>query len=256
MISIGICASPDKAGAAKRVGYDYIELNLSATAAMTDAEYAAAKDRLSDAGIRAEAFNVMVPGAYRLTGPDADLAPVREYLDKAIPRAAEMGCRVIVFGSGAARHVPERYAAYDAWTQLTAYLKLAASVARGVGITIAVEPLSKRETNIIHTVREGAALAAAVNEPNVGALGDTYHMYAEGEPYTAFIEAKDRLLHVHTAENVTRAFPSAGDGTDYAGLFAALKAAGYNARVSVEGSCKDFEAEAAAALEVLRGARG
>ncbi|MDR2656278.1 MAG: sugar phosphate isomerase/epimerase [Oscillospiraceae bacterium] len=249
---MGICTSPDKAGIVKRIGYDYIEMNLSATAAMTDADYASVKESLAKAEIKAEAFNVMVPGQYHLTGPDADLAPVKEYLSRAVPRAAELGCRMIVFGSGGARKVPERFSANDAWTQLIEYLKAAAEITRGYGITIAIEPLRKAETNIIHTVKEGAALAAAVDDPNVGVLGDTYHMYAEREAYSALIEARGRLRHVHTAENVTRAFPSEGDGTDYKGLFAALREAGYDARVSVEGGCKDFASEAEAALATLR----
>ncbi|GHU69268.1 tagatose 3-epimerase [Clostridia bacterium] len=256
MIRIGICASPDKAETVKRIGYDYIELNLSATAAMTDEEYAAVKASLESAGIKAEAFNVMIPQPYRLTGPDADLVPVKEYLNRAIPRAADLGCQVIVFGSGGARRVPERFAAYDAWTQLVEYLKTAASVAREHGITIVVEPLRQKETNIIHTVKEGAALAAAVNDPNVAVLADTYHMYSEGEPFSVFTQVKDRLRHTHTAEPVTRAYPSEGDGTDYTEIFTALKAAGYDGRISVEGGCKDFEPEATAALAVLRKARG
>jgi sugar phosphate isomerase/epimerase len=223
---------------------------------MTDGEFARAKESLAQAGIQAEAFNVMVPPQYHLTGPEADLDPVKDYLEKALARAAELGCKVIVFGSGGARRVPERWSAFDAWTQLADYLKMAAPIARANGITIAIEPLRKQETNIIHTVKEGAALAAMVDDPHVGVLGDTYHMYAEGEPFSAFVEARERLRHVHTAENVTRAFPSRGDGTDYAGMFRALNEAGYDSRVSVEGACKDFDAEAAAALDVLRQARG
>lgn len=274
MIRLGVCIGPERAEQATRIGFDYIEMNLSTTAALSEEDYTKALDTVLSSPIRAEAFNTMIPAEYPLTGPDVNLDAVQKYLDKAIPRAASFGAKVIVFGSGGARRVPERWNADVAWAQLIAFLRMCLPILNTYGVTLAIEPLRREETNIIHTVREGAALAAAAsypfegenrfasNKPRdenvnrvIGVLGDTYHMVSVGEPYSAFVEAAKYLMHVHTAEAVTRVYPSPNDGTDYNGLFAALKIAGYNGRVSIEGMTDDFDADAPKALAVLKEAR-
>jgi len=255
MIRIGICAPIDRLEDVAAIGYDYIELSLTAASAWSDAEFDLARAAVDAAPIRAEAFNGMMPADYRLTGPNADHAAALQYLDKAFGRAAALGGKVVVFGSGGARRVPDRFPTDEAWEQLAAFLHGAARLCETHGITLVIEPLRKQETNILHTVAEGFALAAKTAEPTVGVLGDTYHMYNENEPYSALVAAAPLLRHVHTAENVKRAFPSPEDGTDYAGLFAALKQAGYEGRVSVEGGAPDFVKDAATALQTLRAAR-
>jgi len=275
MIRIGICTGWERASLVASLGYDYIELSLSATAAMEDVAFEEARAALADSPVRAEAFNSMMPPSLRLIGPDVDLVPVREYLTRAIPRAAALGAQVIVFGSGGARRVPERWAMDSAWAQLTDFLRLCLPILEEHCISLAIEPLSRSESNIIHTVREAAALAAAVSYPyegelrfsssnprveqvndTIGALGDTYHMAANGDPFESFVAVSRYLKHVHTAESLTRAYPRLGDGTDYTGLFAALADARYEKRVSVEGKTDDFEVDAPAALEALKDARG
>ncbi|MDR1569153.1 MAG: sugar phosphate isomerase/epimerase [Oscillospiraceae bacterium] len=274
MIRLGICAGWERAGQAANIGYDYIEMGLAATASMTDKDYHTALETVLTSPIRAEAFNVMLPSTLSLTGADISLDPVITYLERAIPRAAAFGAQVIVFGSGGARRVPERWDTDSAWAQLIAFLRVCLPYLEEHGIALAIEPLRKAETNIIHTVREGASLAAAVGYPFggesrfssygerradvnrwIGVLGDTYHMAAEGEGYQSLIDAKDLLKHVHTAESATRAYPSIGDGTDYKGLFAALNSAGYSGRVSVEGRTDDFDTDAPRALAALQDAR-
>ena len=275
MVRLGVCAGYECVGQAARMGFDYIEMNLSATALLSDEEYRKALGSVLESPIRAEAFNVMIPQGYPLTGPAVNLDAVREYLEKAVPRAAAFGAKVIVFGSGGARRVPERWDADVAWAQLIAFLRVCTPILDEHGVELAIEPLRQAETNVVHTVREGAALAAAVSYPFegenrfasrgvrnmdinrvIGVLGDTYHMDSEGEPYSAFVDAKQYLKHVHTAEAINRVYPTPGDGTDYARLFAALKTAGYEGRVSVEGGTKDFDKDAPIALETLRAARG
>jgi len=273
MIRLGVCATADKAAVMKKIGYDYIELNLTSLSEMSDEQFAETKRLIDESGLRAEACNSMLPGKYRLTGDNADLGPVREYLLHVIPRAAQLGARVIVFGSGAARMVPERFQAFEAWGQLVQFLRMVREILERYDIRLVVEPLNNSETNIVYTVREAAALTyasrvapdengflAAPENPDInaldtiGALGDTYHMYRQGEGYGSFADAGKLLYHVHTAENVRRVYPNYEDGTDYAGLFRALIEAGYDGRVSVEGSTNDFEEDAKRAFEVLKSA--
>ena len=79
-------------------------------------------------------------------------------------------------------------------------------------------------------------------------------MMAGGEDCAAL---EKPVLHCHIAERVRRAYPKAGDGTqkEYAEMFGKLKAQGFAGRVSIEGGCTDFVADARAAYAELDGYR-
>ena len=89
MIKLGVCRGIEDAQIAYESGFDYIECNFSQVMALPRAEFDEWKKRMQDMPIRCEAMNGMLPGTFRLTGPDADLTPVREFLKEAFARAAE-----------------------------------------------------------------------------------------------------------------------------------------------------------------------
>ena len=60
-----------------------------------------------------------------------------------------------------------------------------------------------------------------------------------------------KLAHTHIAIREGRGYPLAED-EDLKGFFAQLKAIGYEDRISIEGSTKDFDEEAPKALAVLK----
>lgn len=246
---IGICSCPESAAYVRELGYDYIELSLAAVAAMGEKEYADCRDCLTALGLPCEAMNCMLPGGLRLTGPEADPAEAEAYLDLALPRAQGLGVRVIVFGSGAARRAPEGTPLEEALAQVERFARMAGERARRLGLELAIEPLNAGETNLIHTVDEGAALA---RRASVGVLADLYHVAAEEPDCSGIVRAGALLRHAHIANPQGRGYPAPGDGADYAAFFAALRQAGYGGRVSVEGLTEDFARDAARALPVLR----
>ena len=94
-------------------------------------------------------------------------------------------------------------------------------------------------------------LSSLLNLPNIKALGDTYHMAMCSEPLKALTMAGDTLAHVHTANALGRVLPREGDGENYMGIFEALKAGGYDGRISCEAGCTDFAKDAKAAFDIL-----
>ena len=237
----GICADLRGAKEVAQAGFDYIEGGLSGLAALDEGTYGEIVRAVEESGLRAEAFNVMLPGTQRLTGPVADLYAAKAYLAPALQRAARLGARVIVFGSGGARGVPEGWPMDQAFAQLVDFLRLAGPMAAQHGIAIAVEPLRPQECNIINTVTEGLALARAAAQPNVGTLADWYHMTEQSEGVQGMLDAGPALLHCHIAAPGNRRYPLPGDGADYSAFFGALRAIGYAGRVSVEGGGKPEE---------------
>lgn len=258
MIKLGVCRGLDDAQTAYEAGFDYIECGFGQVMSLPRAEFDEWKRKLADSPIPCLAMNGMLPGKFRLTGPDADLKPVREFLAEAFERAGEIKLPVVVFGSGAARNIPQDrygnllYPFDSAMDQLVEYLGMAGELARPCGVVIAIEPLRALETNIIRTVAEGARLAERVAHPSVRLLADAYHMAEMGEGAQSVLDAgADMLRHCHTANPSGRVYPTKSDKWDYAPFFDALKQIGYEGGVSVEAGCGDFAQAAKLAFEAL-----
>lgn len=249
-MKFGMCADPRLCADVAAAGFGYLEAALTAVAAMSEEVFEQAAGALAQSGLQAEALNVMLPGTFRLTGPDADLSPIRNYLELGLARAEKLGAKVQVFGSGAARRNPEGWPKEKAMDQLVEYLALAAPIAARHGIALAIEPLNPGECNLINTVSDGLALAKRVSLPNVGVLADWFHMAIQDEGVGGILAAGPMLLHCHIANPEGRRFPLPDDGADFTGFFDALRKIDYTGRVSVEGGGSPEEyASALARLE-------
>lgn len=233
----GVCAGIDAGPALAEAGYDYIELAVSRdlTPDADEREWAAKREAILALPLPPETFNLFVAG-HRIVGPEADTAALQRYVETALARAAEVGGRVIVFGSGGARNIPDGYDRSTALSQIGVFLNLCADASDRTGVTVAIEPLRRAESNIINLVSEGAALARQVGRPGVRCLADSYHMEAEEEPLSAIVESGDVLAHTHTAD--TGRFAPGTGVYDHVALFQALRAADYDARISIECSFK------------------
>ena len=262
----GVCGSmnarqPDGSGVEiveqiREIGYDYIELSLAHLAALPAAEFAALRRRVAASGIACEACNNFFPRAVRLTGAEVNPAQVRDYIALAVGRAAELGAKIIVFGSSAAKNVPAGFPMYRAWQQIVWTLHQAADeigrlFPNGDGITIAIEPLNRQESNIVNSEAEGLALLQRVSRREVQILVDYFHISLEAEDLSILQLAGPHLRHAHFARVAGRAFPTEPE-PGYLAFFAALKAAGYDGRVSVEGFTRDFDRDAVKSLALLK----
>ena len=257
----GICGSmvatqPDGTGIeiveqVRAIGYDYIELSLAQVAALTEDAFDGLRKRLEASGLVSEACNNFFPREVRLTGPEVDWPQVRQYTQLAVSRAAALGAQVIVFGSSAAKNVPEGWSTYRAWQQIVTVLHLAADEAGRKGMVIAIEPLNRQESNICNSVAEGLALMQRAKRDEVQMLADYYHMAFEGEDLSILRQAGPALRHVHFARVEGRTYPHEVE-PGFQAFFNELQAAGYAGRVSVEGFSNDFYRDAAAALAVVR----
>jgi sugar phosphate isomerase/epimerase len=251
-IKVGYCTGLKNLEAAKAAGFDYVELSATEIAGLGDDEFAAAAARIKAIGIPTPAANLFLPATLKVVGPDANPEQQMQHVHKALSRLATLGTELVVFGSGGARRVPDGVSHADAFNQLVDFSRRAAREARANGITIAIEPLRKQETNIINTAAEGLDLVNAVADPNFQLMIDFYHLASEHEDPAIIFKSKDHLRHLHMANPQGRAFPQAWDEFDYAPFFANLRAIGYDKRISVEASTTDLPAQGPRAIALLR----
>ena len=171
-MKLGLCTKPENIALAAQLGFDYVECGMAALAAMPEEEYQALLAGKADFAVPVTCCNGFLPGTVKTTGPDVSEAQQREYIELAFSRASALGVKTVVYGSGASRGVPEGWSHAEAWKQILAFLRLAAEYGDKYDITIAIEPLRRKECNIVNLVSEATLLAAAVDHPRVCVLGE------------------------------------------------------------------------------------
>jgi D-psicose/D-tagatose/L-ribulose 3-epimerase len=251
-IQVGYCTPLRNIDAARAAGFDYVELSTSEIAGLADAEYEQAVTRIRNTGIPVPAANLFLPAAIKVTGADIDRVQQMTYVEKAFSRLARLGAQIVVFGSGGARRVPDGFPKSQAFQQLVEFGRRVAPAARAHGITIAIEPLRREETNIINSAAEGLDLVNAIDDPNFQLMVDFYHLASEKEDPAIILRAGTHIRHLHVANPQGRVFPRRWDEYDYAPFFAALRQIGYDKRISVEASTQDLPADAPLAIALLR----
>jgi D-psicose/D-tagatose/L-ribulose 3-epimerase len=238
------------------LGFDYVEPALSQTLALAPDALASVRAKVAASGIRVETMNWFMPGTdIKLTGPDADPAKIRTYVDRALGLAESFGAKVIVFGSPGARTVPDGFPRDKAWGQLKQFLQTCGEViqSQGYGMVIGIEALRRPETNIINSVSEALKLAREVNHPKIRIIVDFYHLAFENEDPAVIVGARDMIVHLQIADPRERTFPT-DEASDprYAAFFTNVRKIGYNGRISIEANSNDVEKDARASLAFLK----
>lgn len=255
-MKLGLCTNFDNLELAAKVGFDYIECAFSTLANMPEEDYQKLLARKDTFPIPVSKANLFLPGDVKPLGPDACEKVQREYLDRAFRRAHAIGVKLVVFGSGGARRVPEGWSYARAWRQLADFLELVAEYALQYDVVVALEPLRSVECNLLNYVSEGTALCGIVNHPYITVLGDTFHMKSGAEPLDHLVRAGKKLSHIHISHSLPdlsgRIFPCVGDGEDYAAYIDVLKKMGYQGDISVEAGCTDLEKDGLAAVACIK----
>lgn len=251
-MKFGVCGDPEMGRIAKAVGFDYFEWSVGGLLHPQEDEevFRQALTAAQAVGLPCPVVNVFIPGTFKITGPGVDRVALQNYVTTALHRAEIAKVEQIVFGSGAARNILEGFDRQEAWDQLVDFCTWLASAAEQHGVVIAVEPLNVSESNIINTVEEGARLVRQVNHPHLRLLADGYHWAKDQNTVAGIVENGDLLVHTHVATVEGRRPPHPGDPCQE--FFTALRQAGYDGRVSIEGKIDSPEIELPIALEIMR----
>jgi sugar phosphate isomerase/epimerase len=249
----GVCATVESASILAAVGYDFIELHVQRDLKTTEPEdaFAPMVAQIQATAVPAIAANSFVPGGLKITGPDVDEEALEAYAATAFERAARSGLETIVFGSGGARQIPDDFDRDEAWQQLVRFGRLIGPLAEAQGVTVVVEPLNRRECNVLNLIGECAQYVREVDHPYVRLLVDAYHWGVENDSEEDLVEAMPLIRHAHIATYETRKAPGF-EPCDFGPFFRALERGGYDGPLSIEARWSSLEDEAAKALATLR----
>jgi sugar phosphate isomerase/epimerase len=243
-MEFGVCTTINDSPAVKAAGFGFIEESAqSLLQGLLPDEQWTGRERAAGCVLPIPSANLLVPKTLRITGSDVDAPRLKDYLSVVTRRAAQLGMKTLVFGSGGARNVPDGFDRDSARRQIVAFCRVAAEQAQPHEVTIVVEPLNRGECNIVNTVSEAIGYVKEVDHPNLRCLVDSYHLWLEDEPLDDLEAAMPWIHHVHVADKLGRVAPGQSGQSDYRPLFGVLKLHGYAGRISIEG---DFPSSAIA----------
>src|SRR5262245_53086191 len=149
-MKFGICTKVENAAAVKAAGWDYVEESVQGLlkGQTPDAEWDGLK-RTTGAALSVPAANSLVPGSLPITEPNVTEDALTAYITNVLDRAKKIGIKTLVFGSAAARNVPDGFSRDKAREQIIRFLKNSVVIAKKNDVTLVAEPLNRGESNII-----------------------------------------------------------------------------------------------------------
>ena len=154
-----------------------------------------------------------------------------ERIKSHVPLASHLNAIVII---GLLRGItPDGQSHQQSMDYLVEALQSCCLTAAEQGVRLALEPLNRYETDLVHTVADGLDLVKRIGAENMGLLLDTFHMNIEEPSIEESIRiCGDRIFHFHVADS-NRWHPGAGH-LDFGSILATLYGVGYKGFVSGE----------------------
>jgi sugar phosphate isomerase/epimerase len=193
------------------------------------------------------------PGLY-ITHPDAGIRKeTARYFVELVGLCADLGGKVMVIGSPKQRNLLPGVKRGQAMGYAAEVFTPCLGLAEKRGVTLAIEPLSMRETDFLMCASESVELIERIDHPNFRLQLDVKAMSYEYKPIPQIIrESAKYLAHFHV-NDPNLLGPGMGK-IGYQPIIAALRAAGYDGWLSVEAFDMQYGAEriAKASVEYLQ----
>jgi sugar phosphate isomerase/epimerase len=174
------------------------------------------------------------PTWFHITSPDALQRAETVKFGRHLARFCAMtGGRIMVWGSPKARSTQPDWDAEECWKRAVESVRGVAEEAGKYGVTIAMEPLGRKETNFLNTAADTIRFCKDVDHPACKLHLDVKAMSDEETPIPDIIRAsKDWTVHFHT-NDPNLLGPGMGE-VKYEPIIAALRETNYQGYLSVE----------------------
>jgi sugar phosphate isomerase/epimerase len=221
-------------------GYEGVEL-APFTFAPDVRELSAAQRReiarvATDAGLEITGLHWLLvsPPGLHLNSPDSALrAKTVEYVKALIDFCADVGGRVMTFGSPKQRWVEEGTDPADAWAWAREGFRACLPALAERDVILCMEALPAPESNFIRNSDEAATMVREIGHPSFRLMLDVKSMCAEDRPPAETIRRHGSLIDHFHANDANRKGPGMGD-TDFRPIAAALREVNYQGYVSIE----------------------
>ena len=194
------------------------------------------------------------PPGLHITHPDAAIREATAgYFIELVNLCADLGGKVMVIGSPKQRNLLPGVDREQAMEYAAQVFTPCLESAAGRGVTLAIEPLSPRETDFLVCAAEAVELIERIDHPNFRLQLDVKAMSYETKPIPQIIrESAKHLVHFHV-NDPNLLGPGMGE-IRYEPILAALREAGYDGWLCVEAFDFSYGAEkiAKASVEYLR----
>ncbi len=227
----------DRALLARRLGYDGIELGPE----WLNQPLAELQTQLAGTGVAVSA----IVGSLQLLNPDPQkraeaVALDRQRLRMAHDLGASCVIEVPVFGPDRFTDITPVMTPREVEDRLlVAGLKQLTDDAQATGVTLILEPLTKKETHYMNLQSHGAQIVEAVGAPGIRLLSDFFHMQMEEQDIAATLAQTGRYtVYVHLADGVKRTEPGSLP-FDYRPGFHQLKKWGFHGWLTMESGATD-----------------
>ncbi len=155
------------------------------------------------------------------------------YLNDLALLCADIGGKVMVFGSPQQRNLPEGTSRDEGLARAADVIRDVVPVLSAHGVILALEPLGPEEGNFLLTADDANELIERVGSEFVKLHLDVKEMSTEAKPIPQIIaENKQQLVHFH-ANDPNRRGPGMGE-VEFEPIFSALRDIEYDGWISVE----------------------
>ncbi|MDX9882753.1 MAG: sugar phosphate isomerase/epimerase family protein [Prolixibacteraceae bacterium] len=254
LTDIGVCTRAANGNMLAEHGYSYIEEGVRGFLVPQESEekFNGLLSLAQKSKLPVIACNSFLPGNLKSVGEEAVHPEILEFAETAFRRAKIAGVKIIVFGSGGSRAIPEGFSGEKAREQFVSLCARMGPLAAKYDVTVVIEPLNKKECNFINSVSEGGEIVKKVKHPNIQLLADIYHMKMDHEGPESILKYGKFLRHVHIAEKEGRAAPGT-HREDFRPYFEALKKVKYKGNISIECRWENLENQAPLAIKTIQG---
>jgi len=229
-----MCAS------AKSLGYDGLEIAhfhlFETVESVSKEERTEMRSIIEGEGMVCSGLHWLLvsPKGFHITTPDAELRKKSwDYLNKLVDFCGDLGGPVMILGSPYQRGTVDGSSVDEAKSRLIEGLMQLAPHAADRNVSLLMEAVPSRETNVVPTLAEAVSVVQAVNHPAIQTMFDTHNTADETEPLAILLERYYPLIrHVHVNEMDGR-HPGTGD-IDFKPIFKFLLEKKYPGWVSLE----------------------
>ena len=235
-------------------GYKYIVESISKLVSprnVSEEQFKINLAKFQSLKVKIYAFNLFVPGELKLVGPEVNEDAVLAYTDEVLKRCERAGVKMIVWGSGGARRVPDGFDREKAKEQFANIARKIAAKAKTYNVMLALENLNSTETNFITTADEALAMVKRVDHSNFRLCVDIYHMLKENESPAIIGKASKYVVHCDIAEKQNRT-PPGTSGEDFKPYLSALKEINYKGVIIIEGRWDNLNTQAPSSYKFLQ----